>query len=48
MDRVYSLVGFSTAVALYAYYIVWVVVTPFIDEQVDWFHSLFPDRWWAT
>ena len=45
MDRIYGLVGFSTAVAIYVYYTVWVVLTPFIDEKVVWFHSIFPDRW---
>ena len=38
---------FASAVAAYAYYSVWVLLTPFVDKDVAWFHSLFPDRWWA-
>ena len=38
---------FASAVAAYAYYSVWVLLTPFVDKEVAWFHSLFPDRWWA-
>ena len=46
MDQTYGLVGFSAAVAIYVYYTVWVVLTPFIDEEAaGWFHNLFPDRW---
>jgi len=38
---------FASAVAAYAYYSVWVLLTPFVDKDVPWFHSFFPDRWWA-
>eukprot|EP00966_Prymnesium_polylepis_P053988 1247982-Prymnesium_polylepis.1 len=45
MDRVIGAAGFSAAVAIYIYYTAWAVLTPFVDENVVWFHSLFPDRW---
>lgn len=38
---------FASALAAYLYYTVWVLLTPFVDKDVAWFHSLFPDRWWA-
>ena len=39
--------AFASAVAAYAYYSVWVLLTPFVDKEVAWFHGAFPDRWWA-
>ncbi|KAL1519684.1 hypothetical protein AB1Y20_023194 [Prymnesium parvum] len=47
MDRVLGAVGFSAAVSIYVYYTAWVLLTPFVDPSVSWFHNLFPDRWWA-
>ena len=29
------------------YYTAWIILTPFIDPKVTWFHALFPARWWA-
>ena len=46
-DRLVGTVGFSLAVFIYIYYTAWALVTPFIDAKAVWFHSLFPDRWWA-
>ena len=46
-DRLIGTVGFSLAVIIYVYYTTWVLVTPFVDPNIEWFHSLFPDRWWA-
>ena len=48
VDRVLGAAGLSAAVAAYVYYTAWVVVTPFIDPDVVWFHRLFPDRWCAS
>ena len=46
-DRLLGTVGFALSVAAYVYYTAWVLVTPFIDKKVEWFHNLFPNRWWA-
>ena len=34
--------------AAYLYYTIWVLLTPFVDKEVVWFHNLFPDFWWAV
>ena len=46
-DRLLGAAGFALSLALYAYYTAWVIVAPFVDPQITWFHSLFPARWWA-
>ena len=40
-------VGFALTVAAYLYYSLWVLLTPFVEKDVVWFHNLFPDTWWA-
>ena len=40
-------VGFVLTVAAYLYYSLWVLLTPFVEKDVVWFHDLFPDTWWA-
>ena len=40
--------GIALTSAAYLYYTIWVLLTPFVDSDVLWFHSLFPDRWWAV
>ena len=40
-------VGFALTVAAYLYYSLWVLLTPFVEKDVVWFHDLFPDTWWA-
>tara|TARA_B110000046_G_scaffold94360_1_gene102235 strand:+ start:527 stop:760 length:234 start_codon:yes stop_codon:yes gene_type:complete len=46
-DRAVGTVGFALSVLIYIYYTAWVLITPFVDEKIVWFHSLFPNRWWA-
>ena len=40
-------IGFALTVAAYLYYSLWVLLTPFVEKDVVWFHNLFPDTWWA-
>ena len=40
-------VGFSASLLIYVYYTAWVILTPFVDPKITWFHALFPDRYWA-
>ena len=40
-------IGFALTVATYLYYSLWVLLTPFVEKDVVWFHNLFPDTWWA-
>ena len=47
IDRLIGGLGFAIAVLIYLYYTAWVIVGPFVDPRVEWFHSLFPRRWWA-
>ena len=37
----------AALVASYSYYTAWVVLTPFVDRDVSWFHDIFPDRYYA-
>ena len=37
----------AALVASYSYYTAWVVLTPFVDREVSWFHDIFPDRYYA-
>lgn len=46
-DRLLGAAGFATALIIYIYYTAWVILTPFVDPKITWFHALFPDRWWA-
>ena len=46
-DQIVGFVGFAAALVSYVYYAAWVLVTPFVDPSVAWFHSLFPDRYYA-
>ena len=46
-DRLLGVAGFAAAVVIYVYYTAWVIVTPFVDPKVEWFHNLFPDRFYA-
>ena len=46
-DRLLGALGFSAAVFIYIYYTAWVILTPFVDPKIEWFHGLFPHRWWA-
>ena len=39
--------GFLLTVAAYIYYSVWLLLTPFVEKEIAWFHALFPDTWWA-
>ena len=47
LDRLLGFVGFWLVLIAYVYYTVWVLITPFVDPKIWWFHDLFPDRWWA-
>ena len=40
-------IGFALTVVAYLYYSLWVLLTPFVEKDVVWFHNLFPDTWWA-
>ena len=40
-------IGFALTVAAYLYYSLWVLLTPFVEKDVAWFHNLFPHTWWA-
>ena len=44
-DRFLGTAGLVTAAVIYVYYTAWVLLTPFVE--VEWFHNLFPPRWWA-
>ena len=46
-DRLLGAAGFTTALLIYVYYTAWVILTPFVDPKITWFHALFPARWWA-
>ena len=46
-DRLIGAVGFAAALLIYVYYTAWVIVAPFVDPSVVWFHALFPDQYWA-
>ena len=46
-DKLLGAVGFVASLVIYIYYTAWVIVTPFVDPKITWFHALFPDRWWA-
>ena len=46
-DRVIGATGFVAALVIYVYYTAWVILTPFVDPNITWFHALFPARWWA-
>ena len=46
-DRLLGTAGFLVSVLVYVYYTAWVLVEPFVDPSVTWFHALFPDRYWA-
>ena len=46
-DQLLGFIGFTAALAIWVYYTAWVIVAPFVDPSVEWFHALFPDRWWA-
>ena len=37
----------AALLASYSYYTAWVVLTPFVDRDVSWFHDMFPDRYYA-
>ena len=37
----------AALVASYSFYTAWVVLTPFVDRDVSWFHAVFPDRYYA-
>ena len=37
----------AALLASYSYYTAWVVLTPFVDRDVSWFHDIFPDRYYA-
>ena len=37
----------AVLLASYSYYTAWVVLTPFVDREVSWFHDIFPDRYYA-
>ena len=32
----------AVLLASYSYYTAWVVLTPFVDRDVSWFHDIFP------
>ncbi len=46
-DKIVGAAGLVVAVAIFAYYTAWVLVTPFVDNGISSFHRFFPDRWWA-
>lgn len=46
-DKLLGAVGFVASLVIYIYYTAWVIVTPFVDPKITWFHALFPARWWA-
>ena len=46
-DKSLGAAGFAVAIAVYVYYTAWVLLTPFVDPKITWFHALFPHRWWA-
>ena len=46
-DKSLGVAGFTLSILIYIYYTAWVLLTPFVDAKITWFHSLFPHRWWA-
>ena len=46
-DRLLGATGFAVSLLIYVYYTAWVIVAPFVDPKITWFHGLFPARWWA-
>ena len=46
-DRLCGILTFALAIVGYLYYTAWVIGTPFVDPRVEWYHGLFPDRWFA-
>lgn len=45
--RLLGALGFVGTLLLYLYYTVWVILTPFVDADLAWFHQFFPALWWA-
>ena len=46
-DRHWGILTFALGIVGYLYYTAWVIGTPFVDPRVEWYHSLFPDKWFA-
>ena len=46
-DRLIGILAFALGIVGYLYYTAWVIGTPFVDPRVKWYHSLFPDTWFA-
>ena len=46
-DQALGVIGFTAALFIWLYYTAWVILAPFVDPKVEWFHALFPDRYWA-
>ena len=42
-----GIAGLAVSLVVFVYYTAWVLVEPFVDPSVTWFHALFPDRYWA-
>ena len=46
-DRLCGILAFAFTIVGYLYYTAWVIGKPFVDPRVEWYHSLFPDLWFA-
>ena len=46
-DTLLGATGCVAALAIFIYYTAWVILAPFVDAEVAWFHALFPARSWA-
>ena len=41
-DQALGTIGFTAALFIWLYYTAWVILAPFVDPKVEWFHALFP------